>query len=293
MAFGETTSVATLGEDPACSSAASQLAIMMTTGAPPMADLCEVVVTIEEDWVAGSTQTVTGKTGVTVQFIVPRGLNAGDTISVQTPMPERSASMPPGMPALPTLAASLIDQEQDERARRGSSTQSIVVPSVAVLSSDESAVPAAAPRPRKPRVDTAALTGLRGMAAMQVALGHMTSGSNMRLDLLGGAAMPFFYLLSGFVMTLGYGQTQYARTSICGRRGEPAHDDGRKPMEKGKFWRNRFARLFPVYIVTNAPMLPFVLAGGGAGIGGAAMGPLGSLINGAKNASLAPFYAKQ
>ena len=77
---------------------------------------------------------------------------------------------------------------------------------------------------------------------MQVALGHMTAGSNMRLDLLGGAAMPFFYLLSGFVMTLGYGQTRYADAECrAGRRkaallGESGAD-GLKHFDKGKFWR--------------------------------------------------------
>ena len=33
---------------------------------------------------------------------------------------------------------------------------------------------------------------------------------------LTGAAMPFFYILSGFVMTLGYGQTTYGECSLSG-----------------------------------------------------------------------------
>ena len=82
------------------------------------------------------------------------------------------------------------------------------------------AAPAEAPqsqrRPRKARrVDTSALTGVRGLAAMHVAAGHMFSFSTLRLDLIGGAAMPFFYLLSGFVMTLGYGQSEYAAQKCC------------------------------------------------------------------------------
>ena len=44
------------------------------------------------------------------------------------------------------------------------------------------------PRPKPRRVDTAALTGVRGLAAMHVALGHMFSFSTLRLDLIGGAA---------------------------------------------------------------------------------------------------------
>jgi hypothetical protein len=243
-----------------------------------MADVAELVIEIEEGWEAGSVQTVTGVQGVTVQFTVPPGVSVGDTIAVR-----HTPANTPGRAPLPTRASSLFPQA-DGRARRGSSTQSALAASPAVATS--SAMPtesAHSPvKPRRPRVDTAALTGLRGMAAMQVALGHMTAGSNLRLDLLGGAAMPFFYLLSGFVMTLGYGQTRYAGSSCCSNSSPMAMDSGEQPqqMDKGKFWRNRFARLFPVYIVTNAPMLPMVLAGGGVGIGGNGMGSVGSVING-------------
>lgn len=234
-----------------------------------MSGMAELIVTIEEGWAAGSVQTVTGAQGVTVQFTVPPGLSVGDTVAVRhTEANSRSA---------PTHATSAQD-----RARRGSSTQSASVAPAAVAISNATPTGSAPHKPRQPRVDTAALTGLRGMAAMQVALGHMTAGSNMRLDLLGGAAMPFFYLLSGFVMTLGYGQTQYTGSACCGSQSTLATDSGARPqqMDKGKFWRNRFARLFPVYIVTNAPILPFIFAGGGAGISGSAMGTVGSVVNG-------------
>eukprot|EP01043_Picozoa_sp_COSAG02_P026806 COSAG02_NODE_1555_length_11948_cov_28.444932_4_plen_515_part_00 len=239
--------------------------------------MVELVIEIEEGWEAGSVQTVTGAQGVTVQFTVPPGVSAGDTIAVRHTPPETPASRL----TLPTHAPSLFPHT-DGRARRGSSTQSALTASPAVGPSD--ARPTASARsplnPRQPRVDTAALTGLRGMAAMQVALGHMTAGSNMRLDLLGGAAMPFFYLLSGFVMTLGYGQTQYTSSSCCSNASPLASGGQPQQMNKGKFWRNRFARLFPVYIATNAPMLPVVLAGGGVGIGGGGMGSVGSVVNG-------------
>ena len=42
-------------------------------------------------------------------------------------------------------------------------------------------------------------------------------------------------------------------------------------------YSNRFARLFPVYAVTNLPFLPFIFAGAGVGIGGGDLGPLGNL----------------
>ena len=129
-------------------------------------------------------------------------------------------------------------------------------------------------RPRRPRVDTRALTGVRGLAALHVALGHMLSFSDLRVDLIGGAAMPFFYLLSGFVMTLGYGQTKYARVDCCAP--PEARRDGRV-METGRFYRNRFARLAPVYYCTNVFMLPLVIQspGGVGGTQGVHMGLLG------------------
>lgn len=231
-----------------------------------MGDMVELIVTIQEGWAEGSEQTVTGQ-GVTVQFTVPPGHFVGDKIVVLHA---------PAISKAPTRVSEAA-QHVDGRTRRGSTQSTAAAPAVLTSSMVAEESPPLHPPPRTARVDTAALTGLRGMAAMQVALGHMTAGSNMRLDLLGGAAMPFFYLLSGFIMTLGYGQTQYANSTCCGGK---MGTDQPQQMKKGRFWRNRFARLFPVYIATNAPMLPFILAGGGVGISGAAMGPVGSAING-------------
>ncbi|CAE7710495.1 unnamed protein product, partial [Symbiodinium microadriaticum] len=92
------------------------------------------------------------------------------------------------------------------------------------------------------RVDTLALTGLRGLAALHVAFGHYIAGSPLHVDLIGGASMSFFYLLSGFVMTLGY-----AKDLVAGGESSRIAD-----FNKSRFWRNRFARLFPMYVLTNA-----------------------------------------
>eukprot|EP00439_Symbiodinium_sp_Y106_P066954 s810_g11.t1 len=92
------------------------------------------------------------------------------------------------------------------------------------------------------RVDTLALTGLRGLAALHVAFGHYIAGSPIHVDLIGGASMSFFYLLSGFVMTLGY-----AKDLVAGGESSRIAD-----FNKRRFWRNRFARLFPMYVLTNA-----------------------------------------
>ena len=51
---------------------------------------------------------------------------------------------------------------------------------------------------------------MRGLAALHVAVDHMFVSSRFQVDPAGGIAMPFFFVLSGFVMTLGYGQTTYS-----------------------------------------------------------------------------------
>ena len=77
--------------------------------------------------------------------------------------------------------------------------------------------------------------------------------------------VPFFYLLSGFVMTLGYGQSAYSADGCCC----VAPVDGDKSFNKKTFWRNRFARLGPVYFMTNFTFAPMLLANGAqAGMGG-------------------------
>lgn len=55
-------------------------------------------------------------------------------------------------------------------------------------------------RGKKVMIDTSALDGLRGVAALHVAVGHY-SGENFDTDLVGGQAMGLFYILSGFVMS--------------------------------------------------------------------------------------------
>ena len=75
---------------------------------------------------------------------------------------------------------------------------------------------------------------LRGLAALHVAVGHFST-FGLGVDLLGGSAMTLFYLLSGFVMMLGYGDRK----------------DDEPPLNVRKFLQNRFARLAPVYYLTN------------------------------------------
>ena len=59
------------------------------------------------------------------------------------------------------------------------------------------------------------------------------------MDLYGGAAMPFFYLLSGFVMAIAYG------SELLAMPGDTSGNDG-KVFDRNRFYRNRWARLAPV-----------------------------------------------
>jgi peptidoglycan/LPS O-acetylase OafA/YrhL len=99
--------------------------------------------------------------------------------------------------------------------------------------------------------------------------------------------MPFFFLLSGFVMTLGYGQSEYGPAGCCCGRRACAHEDEdlgkptkKKRMDKSKFWRNRFARLAPVYYVTNISMSAIIFEQGGMGLNGTHQGLLGAILQG-------------
>ena len=103
------------------------------------------------------------------------------------------------------------------------------------------------------RVDMSAHAGLRGWLAALVLAHHCVYFSE--LDRLGwgarflrfivsGAGMPCFFLLSGFSMAVVYGG------------GAKASHDGNPaakpiPLEVGSFYRNRVARVLPLYVLCN------------------------------------------
>ena len=120
------------------------------------------------------------------------------------------------------------------------------------------------------RLDTSALDGLRGLAAWHIALGHYVANCTGTdtfahgLDLMGGASIPAFYTVSGFVMVFGYGQSLIRRTTCgacdlaccmpcdcCCGCNEPEPSDG-IPFKTKDYMRKRLTRLLPVYYLTNA-----------------------------------------
>jgi peptidoglycan/LPS O-acetylase OafA/YrhL len=93
-----------------------------------------------------------------------------------------------------------------------------------------------------------ALTGFRFLAAFYVVLFHFASqpASEHHLPRLivtalrnGFMGVPFFFLLSGFVLTYSY-----------------AGDSGR-PRSRWEFWVARFARVYPVYLLSLLLNWPF------------------------------------
>ena len=77
------------------------------------------------------------------------------------------------------------------------------------------------------------LTTLRFFAALAVVLFHTgtTPGWHSRLYHYGGVPVLFFFILSGYVLAVAY-------------------LEGDRPVEKKRFWIARFARIYPIYLVT-------------------------------------------
>ena len=91
-------------------------------------------------------------------------------------------------------------------------------------------------------VELRALTGLRFLAALPVVLFHVLPRREMSatagaLADLGYISVGLFFILSGFVLTYAY----------SGRNGE---------VDKPTFYRNRFARVYPVYALAMLLALP-------------------------------------
>lgn len=148
------------------------------------------------------------------------------------------------------------------------------------------------------RVDMRALTGLRGACAAYIMIFHAILATEYPVNFLGAFSgwaacfvsymryygdltdghpfsrpghsgsviMPLFMMLSGFSITAVYGRTRWQEGPMCGRgRGRlgsaaagQAEADS-KPFPAHDFWRNRFARVMPTYLVSlllAAPLWP-------------------------------------
>eukprot|EP00588_Corethron_pennatum_P030087 CAMPEP_0194333628 /NCGR_PEP_ID=MMETSP0171-20130528/63358_1 /TAXON_ID=218684 /ORGANISM="Corethron pennatum, Strain L29A3" /LENGTH=129 /DNA_ID=CAMNT_0039095929 /DNA_START=144 /DNA_END=530 /DNA_ORIENTATION=+ len=87
------------------------------------------------------------------------------------------------------------------------------------------------------KIDTDALTGLRGLVALHIALGHILNNSRVGIDLQGGMSMSFFYLLSGFIMSIAYGsKATKGETTGTIEIDVAASKENSFTIEKWKFW---------------------------------------------------------
>jgi peptidoglycan/LPS O-acetylase OafA/YrhL len=87
------------------------------------------------------------------------------------------------------------------------------------------------------------LTGLRFIAALAVVMFHMVSPPEWpafvgRWFARGHVSVQLFFVLSGFILAYNYLGSD-------------------KPVERGPFWRARFARIYPVYLVAVVLAAPF------------------------------------
>jgi hypothetical protein len=106
------------------------------------------------------------------------------------------------------------------------------------------------------KFDTSALDGLRGFAALHVAISHYMGFSSIGFDICGGQAMSLFYILSGFVMYVGYAQERLAepndgafcKMACCWGLFDKCFVHGSANLSAGKqvnakeFWIKRLAR---------------------------------------------------
>ena len=107
------------------------------------------------------------------------------------------------------------------------------------------------------RMDKYALNGLRGLLSFWVMSHHAwslsphaTATNKGVIFLYGGAAMPFFFLLSGFSLTLKYGAVKWNTCSAdVGDVNENNYNKTQRRFDYWTFYRNRLIRIFPVYFI--------------------------------------------
>lgn len=100
--------------------------------------------------------------------------------------------------------------------------------------------PVSSPRPAPARPHLAAIGGLRFAAAMHIVLFHTVHIAGLRLVTWGSTSTSLFFILSGFVLA-------YAYTA----------EEGGLKVSAREFWRRRFARLYPLAILSQLAVIPF------------------------------------
>ena len=111
------------------------------------------------------------------------------------------------------------------------------------------------------RLDHGALNGLRGLFSLHIALDHIISNTCEKsipsTNLYGNVHMPFFYLLSGFSLTLAYGGTLWKEVCVV-RKITTSFTNSMEISNKipnafalKTFYWNRITRVLPLYYLAT------------------------------------------
>jgi len=110
---------------------------------------------------------------------------------------------------------------------------------------------------KEERINTKALSGLRGIMAIHVMVYHTLRNCEWEIDIMGYVPMTFFILMSGFVLALNDGKRIYSPTKCCT---ELCPDKEDKSKFDGKnFYQRRCARTIPLFWLTNLMAIPLFL----------------------------------
>jgi peptidoglycan/LPS O-acetylase OafA/YrhL len=107
-------------------------------------------------------------------------------------------------------------------------------------------------------LDTRALDGLRGLAVLWVGVFHLFAYTVSPLNISGEAVIPIFYVLSGFLLELAYGE-KFCLSQHQQQQQLLNHGCRRSCAEFLHFLVKRLARLYPTYLLCNALILPIRL----------------------------------
>lgn len=116
-------------------------------------------------------------------------------------------------------------------------------------------------------------TGLRGILAVWVALFHCVLYSKLEYNLQGSSLMPFFFILSGFSLSVVYGSKSYIFNPIIPpeiavwfpwKKTNVHVDSVKHQFDYTSFYRNRMARVMPLYYFCMLIAVPLYIVGFGS-----------------------------
>eukprot|EP01031_Cornospumella_fuschlensis_P040767 gene40767-49716_t len=118
-------------------------------------------------------------------------------------------------------------------------------------------------------VDLEGHRGLRGLLAVWIMIFHCVLYTKTPVDLQGSSLMPMFIMLSGFSLTVAYGEENHVErqefnVGYCEVEQQEGINQKSKPLDFPRFYQNRIARIIPVYYLCSLAAIPLWLAGYGS-----------------------------